>query len=312
MLGGLLVGKEGPMIHSGAVIAAGISQGKSSTLNTDLGFFTHFREDHIKRDFVACGAAAGVASAFGAPIGGVLFALEEGASFWRQLITWKSFLCAGMAVVSLNSCLSYIYGREHGGLLNFGTFDDLSVSLLDYVVFLIMAVIGGGFGGLFNYVNKTLTKMRMRHINTPFRKLGEVLAVAAVTTAVAFTIIMAFPDCKPAPEDRPSPYPVTSMCPDGTESMSARLFMATPEESVVNLFHDPFNTYGINSLLVHFITTYVLSCYTYGLGVPAGLFIPSLLTGASFGRLFGVLITTYLPVSFIIFLYSQSFSLSSP
>ena len=72
---GLPVGAEGPMVHIGGIIGAGLTQGRSATLGFNTRYFERFRNVCDRRDFITCGVACGAASAFGAPIGGLLFAM---------------------------------------------------------------------------------------------------------------------------------------------------------------------------------------------------------------------------------------------
>lgn len=63
-----------------------------------------FRSDADHRDFAAIGTAAGVATAFNAPIGGLLFTVEEGCSFYSTSVFWRGFLATCTGVMTLH-CL---------------------------------------------------------------------------------------------------------------------------------------------------------------------------------------------------------------
>ena len=87
------------MIHIGAALGAALSQGHSTTLGFTTAAFRRFRNPRDKRDFVTAGVAVGVATAFNAPIGGLLFAFEEVASFWQHSLGWQVWRCAVCCVV---------------------------------------------------------------------------------------------------------------------------------------------------------------------------------------------------------------------
>lgn len=73
----------------------------------------------------------GVAAAFSSPIGGVLFSLEEGASFWNQNLTWRMVFTAMISSFTVNVLLSIFYGQSGflswSGLANFGVFEVLNI-----------------------------------------------------------------------------------------------------------------------------------------------------------------------------------------
>ena len=98
---GLCGGKEGPLVHLGAVLGVII-------LYVPVPFLRYFRNDVDKRKFMAMGIANGISAAFGAPIGGSLFAYElsKPSTFWTLNLTWRVFFSASICVFILNICKS--------------------------------------------------------------------------------------------------------------------------------------------------------------------------------------------------------------
>jgi chloride channel 7 len=67
----------------------------------------------------------------------------------------------------------------------------------------------------------------------------------------------------------------------------ASLLFIEPGDSIRLLFHLHKHAFSTASLLLFFFFYITMAVVTYGIAVPSGLFVPSLLSGAAFGRLIG-------------------------
>eukprot|EP00928_Gymnodinium_smaydae_P062951 TRINITY_DN4666_c0_g4_i1.p1 TRINITY_DN4666_c0_g4~~TRINITY_DN4666_c0_g4_i1.p1 ORF type:complete len:766 (-),score=163.32 TRINITY_DN4666_c0_g4_i1:925-3222(-) len=273
---GLPCGKEGPMIHSGAIVG-GLSARGCDVRNT----IKPLNIEEEARDLVAAGAAAGVAAAFGAPMGGVLFAVEEGSSHMSPTIMLRAFVACSFATLVSRVFAGFEAGVPIGVLgtmvpVSFGRFNVQSYYIFEFPIFALMAVAGGLLGALFNKVNKRISKWRQRNIGpTGSRRFLEVLAITFIISTMQFFIpVLAFNGATAA---------VSPKALNTTEA----LFWKTGLGSMKDIFHLESGAFDSFLLLVFALMNLCTSCITYGLGVPSGLFVPSLLTGATFGRLLG-------------------------
>nr|GEW72993.1 chloride channel protein CLC-d isoform X2 [Tanacetum cinerariifolium] len=112
--GGLALGKEGPLVHTGACIASLLGQGGSTKYHLSTRWLQIFKSDRDRRDLVTCGCAAGVAAAFRAPVGGVLFALEEVTSWWRSQLMWRVFFTSAVVAVVVRTAMGWCKGKSCG------------------------------------------------------------------------------------------------------------------------------------------------------------------------------------------------------
>ena len=305
----LPVGPEGPMIHMGAMVGGGFSQPRSKTLNVQMPWFQKFHTDRDRRDFIAMGAACGVASAFGAPLGGVLFAIEEASSFWSQMLTWRTFFACMTATFFTNFLLSGVQGGW--GVYDFSQsieFDVLAANAYDsYAIwellpFGLMGCVSGLTGALFNWFSERMVLVRGKHVtHHPRRRVLEMVFLSIVVSSLMFFSPMYFPCQKCPSSSDPNPNidcsvgdtssmkkAVQFLCPDKQYNALATLMFTTNTGTVRHLFsRGSSNEFDMLTLFFFFVCFFVLAMYASGGAVAGGLLVPLLIIGAAYGRLFG-------------------------
>ncbi|XP_044488082.1 chloride channel protein CLC-c-like isoform X2 [Mangifera indica] len=300
---GFVVGKEGPMVHTGSCIANLLGQGGSRKYHLTWKWLRYFKNDRDRRDLITCGAAAGVAAAFRAPVGGVLFALEEVSSWWRSALLWRTFFTTAVVAMVLRGLIEFcrsgkcgLFGK--GGLIMFDVFSSTSsYSTADLLAVIFLGVIGGVLGSLYNYfVNKVLRTYSIINEKGRSFKFLLVIIISLLTSCCSYGLPW-LSKCIPCPSylkveqcptvGRSGNYK-NFQCPPGHYNDLASLFFNTNDDAIRNLFSSgTAQSFHLSTLLVFFAAIYCLGIITYGIAIPSGLFIPVILAGASYGRLVG-------------------------
>ncbi|EOY31197.1 Voltage-gated chloride channel family protein isoform 2 [Theobroma cacao] len=304
----LLVGKAGPMVHTGACIASLLGQGGSRRYGLTWKWLCFFKNDRDRRDLVTCGSAAGIAAAFRAPVGGVLFALEEMASWWRSALLWRAFFTTAVVAIILRAlidiCLSGkcgLFGK--GGLIMFDAYSaNVSYHLADVPPVLVLGVIGGILGSLYNsLLDKVLRVYNLINEKSVVYKIFLACSISIFTSCLLFGLPW-LASCQPCPLDASEACPTIGrsgnykkfQCPPGYYNDLASLIFNTNDDAIRNLFSKNTDSeFQKSTMIIFFVTCFFLSIVSYGIVAPAGLFVPVIVTGASYGRFIGMLLGSH-------------------
>jgi len=233
-----------------------------------MKLFSQFhRNEAQKRKVLAAAAAAGVSVAFGSPLGGVLFGLEELDAFGGDFdVMWRGFVTSVIAAVALQ----YVDPFRTSKLVLFQVTSGSDTWLaFELIPWLCLGVIGGVFGSFLIKLNVTAAVYRRNSILHQWPIL-EVVGVAAVTAAMSYLVVF---------------LRVPS------SDLVANLFQECDPQRID--FHGLCNPTAMwENIFLLVLTGAVkigLTAWTFGMMVPAGIFLPTIAIGAAFGRAVGLL-----------------------
>ena len=229
---GMPLGREGPTVQIGAALANQLSRWFPTS------------PDH-RRQLIAAGAGAGLAAAFDAPIAGVLFVVEE-------LLQDVSGITLGTAILAsfVASAIARISGFHSLDLNLHLTAATSSFSVPEIPFYLLLGVLAGGFGVLFN--RGILASLRFYRRFLPV-SLSWRVGLAGLVTGLALAVL---PDIF-------------------RDNAGLRQILLTGEAN----WH---------LVAIVFCVKFCLIVFVGGSGAPGGLLIPTMTLGSALGFLIGV------------------------
>uniref|UniRef100_A0A5S6QBQ2 Chloride channel protein n=1 Tax=Trichuris muris TaxID=70415 RepID=A0A5S6QBQ2_TRIMR len=282
---GLPIGKEGPMVHIGSIVA--------SVICKSFGYIAQLNENRNRQaEMIAAGCAVGVACTFGAPIGGVLFSIEVTSVHFALRNYWRGFFSAVFAAIVYGFLVMLLHSRETVGAYCPTAFSlDTPLKAKQLVFYAALGVICGILGVIFVVWYKIAFNFILT--NTYVRRMVASCRYTFPLIVSAVVAIITLPNY--------GGNVTHSLL--SSHILLNHLFSNFTWGSLNSSDYDPTIVDAWSSVALSFYSTLVLFILYYffltaiciTLPIPSGLFTPVLLAGAALGRLMGECLAQWLP-----------------
>ena len=245
---GLSIGAEGPSVLIGACIGDGVAS-------------SSHRNEMIKRYQITGGACTGLAVAGNAPLTGMIFAFEEA----HKRFTPEVFICAFSSVIFGMLTRTAIYSAFGLDIeVAFGSFAFFELPLTAYA-FVVLAGVACGLLGVAFYKTCFLMRRVFKKIKMKNPKFNHAVRIAvAVLLGGAVSFI------------------ATGVMGGGHELIHSLGTLGGTHEA------HTLRVWGLSlalSLAIILVLKFLITTVNVGSGIPCGIFIPIIATGACLGGL---------------------------
>ncbi|KRY52103.1 Chloride channel protein, partial [Trichinella britovi] len=282
----LPLGKEGPFVHIASHLATLLSKWTI--------FMPHAQEDsYLNKEILAAACAVGVASTYGAPVGGVLFSIEVTSVFFPLRNYWRCFLaslCSAIVFRLLTVAFAEAATVEAFCPTSFPA--EFPFDILYLIPVCLLGAMCGLFGAAFIHLFKLWTKL--------IKQTKWVLNITKRSPFIYPALVVLFIATLNCPALYGKYFAGGLTSKESVEYLFQNFsWTNVPKNSTIN---DNMNKYWslektnlFLPLTLFTINMFWMTAMSITMAVPSGTFIPIFVTGAGFGRLFGEIIPMMFP-----------------
>ncbi|KJH51393.1 chloride transporter, ClC family [Dictyocaulus viviparus] len=162
---GMPLGKEGPFVHMGAIVASLLNKATSA-----CQYNAFFSNEGRQMEMLSSGCAVGIACTFSSPAGAVLYGIESTSKYFAVKNYWRSFFATTCAALIFRFAIAAIVPQHIAGTITayYQTNFPNEVFLMEEVpLFALLGICCGLVGASFIWLHRRVALLKKR--NRAFR-----------------------------------------------------------------------------------------------------------------------------------------------